>query len=163
MVKGYLVVKSLDHQMHCYPHPDPTMGGMRDLIVPSAGELTADPEWAEVACFIQSANRGEIAFQRSATPSAYAPLQEPEELRLDDPVLQQVARTILEMPWSEIGARIVMLEQGRGRNSRVNTRYLVGTHLRFLQHLLWHEQHKAEPRQQVVDLLGARIEEIKQL
>jgi hypothetical protein len=159
----YLIVWSADNQMHCFPHPDPMLNGQADLTVPAQGEITVDLAWLRVPSFVNAQRQHWIAYRRDSEPAQGTALSVPEDLVIDSPTLRQVAETIINTPWSDISTQLILIEEGRGRNSRVTKEYLLTTHLRFLQYILWREQQKPTLRAEVIAILEQRIKELRAL
>lgn len=160
----YLIVRSTDGQDHHFPWPDPTMLGKKDLHVPLEGMVTTTPAWLDVPCFAAALGKF-IETERSATAIRNEPLVIPDDISLDDdPLLNNIAHTITLQPWNERSVAIVMLEpRARSNSQRIDVNYLQGTYAKFLKNILYREQHRSDPREDVIAILEARIDAIKRM
>ena len=160
----YLVVESRDGGMHSFRHPDPQMRGELDITVKPGEtlvqEVTEGFSWMRVPWFINGIKAGHIVAREQDTLPVIEPLVIPVELLLQNPMQEAIAEQISQEPYRPQFDAILDMKPSNKSDSLVKVDWLKEEYALFLKNLLYREEH-GQKRRELVDIVRAKLEEIK--
>ena len=162
----YLVIESADGGMHSYRHPDPQMRGQLDIVVkpdePLICEETEGFSWMRVPWFNNGIKLGHITVTKQEEMPSFEPLVIPPELILSNPMYEAIAEQISQEPRKPQFELILDMKPSFSSDSLVSVEWLKTEYTAFLKNLLYREEH-GKKRQELIDIINAKLEEVKRL